>query len=315
MTAPAFSGGGLDRAAALRADPAAMARALATGAVLALWRGKPLVRDGGAELCWLAAGDAVLDAAPPPVFLGLDDGRARFAQDISAWTPPPDTAQVEAGFLDASVQRHPGLPGDAGFRELRALMPTLSPREAEIAATAKALTGWHAAHRFCAACGAASSPEKAGWQRRCPACGTTHFPRTDPVVIMLVRHGNRALMGRSPGWPPGMYSCLAGFVEPGETLETAVRREVAEETGVRVGAVRYIASQPWPFPASLMVGCVAEAVSETITLDPEELEDARWISREEMAAVMAGTHPAIRAPRGGAIAQVLMLQWLADRLD
>jgi len=155
----------------------------------------------------------------------------------------------------------------------------------------------------------------AGWQRTCPACGAHHFPRTDPVVIMLVTRGNSVLIGRSPGWPAGMYSLLAGFVEPGETLEAAVRREVFEEAGVRVGAVRYLASQPWPFPASLMFGCHGEALDGAITIDPAEIEDALWLTREEMVTVMAGAHPEIRAPRKGAIAHFLVAAWLADRLD
>jgi NAD+ diphosphatase len=155
----------------------------------------------------------------------------------------------------------------------------------------------------------------AGWQRICPSCGAHHFPRTDPVVIMLVTRGNSVLVGRSPGWPPGMYSLLAGFVEPGETLEAAVRREVFEEAGVRIGAVRYLSSQPWPFPASLMVGCRGEALPGEITIDPAEIEDALWLTREQMVTVMAGAHPRIRAPRRGAIAHFLVEAWLADRLD
>ena len=151
--------------------------------------------------------------------------------------------------------------------------------------------------------------------RRCPDCGTQHFPRTDPVAIMLVTRGDRVLLGRSPGWPEGMFSCLAGFMEPGETLEDAVRREVVEETGVQVGPVRYVGSQPWPFPASLMLGCVAEAVSDEIRLDPTEIEDALWVSRSRLADVFAGTDPMIRAPRKGAIAGWLLRLWLADRLD
>jgi NAD+ diphosphatase len=132
---------------------------------------------------------------------------------------------------------------------------------------------------------------------------------------MLVTRGNAVLMGRSAVWPAGMYSLLAGFIEPGETIEAAVRREVAEETGVPVGAVRYLASQPWPYPASLMIGCAAEALGETITRDPEELEDALWLTRETMVEVLAGTHPRIRPPRQGAIARFLTEAWLADRLD
>jgi NAD+ diphosphatase len=194
-------------------------------------------------------------------------------------------------------------------------MTRLDARAAELAATAKAILHWHASHGFCAACGAATQVTQGGWQRTCPACGAHHFPRTDPVVIMLVTRGNALLLGRSPAWPEGMYSLLAGFVEPGETLEAAVRREVFEEAGIRVGGVRYLASQPWPFPASLMFGCAAEAMDDTITRDPAELEDALWITREEMVTVMAGAHPRIRASRKGAIAHFLVTNWLADRLD
>lgn len=154
-----------------------------------------------------------------------------------------------------------------------------------------------------------------GWQRSCPSCGTQHFPRTDPVVIMLITRGNKTLLGRSPGWPDGMYSCLAGFVEPGETIEAAVRREVMEETGVHVGPVRYLASQPWAFPTSLMIGCHGDAVSDDLEIDRHELEDARWVSREEVARAFAGEHPEIWAPREGAIAHFLLRNWLADRLE
>ena len=155
----------------------------------------------------------------------------------------------------------------------------------------------------------------AGWQRSCPACNTQHFPRTDPVVIMLVTRGNNLLLGRNAAWPEGMYSLLAGFIEPGETLEAAVRREVFEETGITTGTVRYLASQPWPFPASLMFGCIAEATSDEITIDPAELEDALWVSREDLLEIMSGVHPRINPSRKGAIAQFLIANYLADRLD
>ena len=184
-----------------------------------------------------------------------------------------------------------------------------------MAATAKALLDWHRSHAFCARCGSRAAFGDAGWHRHCPQCKALHFPRTDPVVIMLVTYGNALLLGRSPGWPEGMYSILAGFIEPGETMEAAVRREVAEETNVRCGAVRYLASQPWPFPASLMLGCHTEALSQEITLDPKELEDARWLSREEMVSVVTGQHPDVKPPRRGSIAQFLIANWLADRLD
>jgi len=307
-----FGGSGVDRAAHLRGDPAAMADGLASGRVLAIWRGKPLAALSGG-LVWLPASHAVAASGLPPVFLGLDAGVACFTSDTSAWQPA--TEAQEGGFFDPGAQPHPDLPADVAFQDLRSVMTRLSPAEAELAATARALCDWHARHRFCAVCGVMSQQQQAGWQRRCPACGASHFPRTDPVVIMLVTRGNQVLLGRSPGWPAGMYSLLAGFVEPGETIEAAVRREVAEEAGIRIGAVRYLASQPWPFPASLMLGCAAEALTGAITLDPAELEDALWISREEMVTVAAGDHLRIRPARKGAIAQFLIANWLADRLD
>lgn len=307
----AFGGSALDRAGHLRGDPAALAARLAAGRVLPLWRGKPLTAPGG--LGYVPAGHLAPDMAAAPVFLGLDGGQAVFAADVSAWEPEGGPPPGD-GFLDATEQRHPALPAGHVFAELRAIMARLSPPEAEMAATARALLGWHAAHGFCARCGARTAPAQAGWQRDCAACGQHHFPRTDPVVIMLVRRGNSLLLGRSPGWPEGMVSCLAGFVEPGETLEAAVRREVAEETGVAIGAVRVVASQPWPFPASLMIGCLAEGLSETIAIDPAEIAEALWVPREALVAVLAGTHPRLTAPRRGSIAQWLMEGWLAGRL-
>ncbi len=308
-----FGGSGLDRAVGLRRDPVALAAALARGRVLPIWRGKPLLQ--GDAPGWLEAGHPALALGGPPVFLGLDDAEPRFATDISGWSPEAGAEAVTAGFFDPSVQRHPALDDGFGFAELRGVMTRLSPRDAELVATAKAVLHWHRSHGFCAACGAASVLSDGGWQRTCPACGAHHFPRTDPVVIMLVVRGNSVLLGRSPGWPEGMYSLLAGFVEPGETLEAAVRREVLEEAGVRCGAVRYLASQPWPFPASLMIGACAEALSEAIMIDPEELEQALWVTREEMVTVMAGLHPTIKPARDGAIAHFILVNWLADRLD
>lgn len=309
-----FGGSGLDRAANLRGDAAQMAAFLTTGRVLPIWRGKPLLELGD-RLGWVAADSPVLAGAGPAVFLGLDDGNACFAQDISHWSPEAGAAGVEAGFFDASEQHHPALADSFAFLELRGVMVQLTPREAELAATAKAILHWHRSHGFCATCGAASALSMAGWQRTCPMCGTHHFPRTDPVVIMLITQGNRVLVGRNAAWPEGMYSLLAGFVEPGETLEAAVRREVFEEAGIRVGPVRYLASQPWPFPASLMFGCAGEALDDTITIDPNELEDALWITREEMVTVMAGGHPRLKAARKGAIAHFMIANWLADRLE
>ncbi len=308
-----FGGSGLDRAGESRRDPARLAQMWQAGRVLPMWRGRPLLQDGAA-LALLDHGHKLAGKAETALLLGLSDGEAVFAQDMSAWVPDEPMEQ-QAGFFDTSVQGHPDLTDDQMFHDLRAVMAVLSPRDAELAATARALLEWHRSHGFCASCGAKSDMVHAGWQRTCPACQTQHFPRTDPVVIMLITHGNRVLLGRGPTWPEGMYSLLAGFVEPGETIEAAVRREVFEESGIRVGEVGYLASQPWPFPASLMIGCKGVATSEAITLDPEELQDARWVTREEMVSAYAGTHPLIKPSRRGAIARFLIENWLADRLD
>ncbi|MGR3375523.1 NAD(+) diphosphatase [Salipiger abyssi] len=311
-----FGGSGLDRAAELRGDIPAMAALMQaeSSRTLALWRGKLLVAGEAAEPCRLPLDHPVLrEARAAPLFLGREGKAAIFAHDLSAWEPEA-AGDAEGGFLDQSEQHHPACAPDERFVELRTLLTRLTPRDAELGATARALFGWHASHGFCARCGAASDVFMAGWQRICPSCGAQHFPRTDPVVIMLITRGNACLLGRSHGWPEGMYSCLAGFVEPGETLEAAVRREVFEESGVRVGAVRYLASQPWPFPASLMIGCHGEAESERIEIDPGEIEEARWVSREELAESFAGAVPEIKPARKGSIAHFLLRNWLADRL-
>jgi NAD+ diphosphatase len=313
-----FGGSGLDRAAEVRGDAAALdaLRAKPGSCSLLLWRGKPLVTGEGPDaLARLQLDHPVLASAEAPVFLGREDGAGLWAHDISGWEPQGEDIASIGAFLDATEQRHPLLPSELRFAELRAVMTRLPPRDAELAATAKAVFGWHDSHRFCARCGQPSVMAMSGWERNCPACGTHHFPRTDPVVIMLITHGNAVLLGRSPGWPEGMYSLLAGFIEPGETMEAAVRREVFEEAGVRVGAVGYLASQPWPFPASLMFGCKGEALDTAITLDPKELEHALWVSRERLAEIFAGRDASIRAARKGAIAHFLLENWLADRLD
>lgn len=308
-----FGGSALDRAAELRGDAAAL-MANPAARVILFWRGKPMLQDQ--TLVRVAFGHPVLeDAAPDFIFLGRDNGVLTFAADLSRWTPENlDDAALDT-FLDPTEQTHPAVSDDGKFCELRAVMTLLSPRDAELAAAAKAVMHWQRSHRFCAACGVESTFAMGGWQRNCAACGASHFPRTDPVVIMLITHGNAVLMGRSPGWPEGMFSLLAGFVEPGETLEAAVRREVLEETNVQVGPVTYLASQPWPFPASLMFGCAGEATSTDITIDPVEIEAAMWVSREDMALAFAGEHPTILPARKGAIAHFLLENWLADKLD
>ncbi len=314
-----FGGDALDRVAHLRGKPEDLERAVAgAGAeTILLWRGKPLTQAGAlAPLVRLPLDHPVV-AGARRILLGRANGAGPlvFAHDISHWVPEGQETGTLGSFLDPSEQTHPDLPQSHIFAELRRIMTLLSPRDAELAATARGLFAWHDSHGFCACCGAASEMVLSGWQRRCPACGAPHFPRTDPVVIMLITQGNSALLGRSPGWPMGMYSLLAGFVEPGETIESAVRREVFEETAVKVGEVSYLASQPWPFPASLMIGCRGTALSREITIDPAEIEDAVWATREEVMDAFGGRHAFLAPARQGAIAQFLLSNWLADRLD
>jgi NAD+ diphosphatase len=215
------------------------------------------------------------------------------------------------GFLDRRVLVAPGRE-DLKLIDLRSIAVggLLPPEETAMLAAAKALMHWHAHHRFCPNCGALDDVAVAGWRRDCPVCKAMHFPRTDPVVIMLAVDGDACLLGRQPRFPKGMYSALAGFLEPGETIEAAVRREIREETAVACGAVQYFASQPWPFPASLMIGCFAQAEGRSVQVDHVELEDARWFSREEAVALLEGRHPeGLTAPTQMAIAHHLLKRW------
>jgi NAD+ diphosphatase len=192
-----------------------------------------------------------------------------------------------------------------------AVQGLLPAGELGILAEAKALLFWHSRHRFCSNCGAPTAVTSAGFRRDCGSCGAQHFPRTDPVAIMLIHHGDRCLLGRQARFIANSYSCLAGFIEPGETIEDAVRRETFEEAGIRVGGVRYMASQPWPFPASIMIGCTGEALTEDITLDRDELEDGRWFSRDEVRLMLAREHPdGLITPPPMAIAHFLMRSWV-----
>ncbi|WP_277980756.1 NAD(+) diphosphatase [Sphingomonas phyllosphaerae] len=290
MIATGFTGGTLDRADALRHDAGGLAAAAADPAarLLVLDSFEPVVGEGGA-LAW-----APLSAAPAGaelVLLGLDAGAPRFAAVVpGAAAPPPFRSPSLFGLLD----------------QLRA-------GEAATFAAARSLLDWHARHRFCANCGSATDLFRAGWGRRCPSCSAEHFPRVDPVVIMVAEHDGRALVGRQPSWPAGRYSALAGFLEPGESIEEAVAREIAEEAGVRVTDVRYVASQPWPFPSQLMIACVAEAADDRITLDANELEDAMWVTRDEVRAALAGEGGRFIAPPSYAIAHTLLRAWASDR--
>ncbi|AXI44987.1 NAD(+) diphosphatase [Sulfitobacter sp. SK012] len=314
-----FGGSALDRAGELRGDAEGLAAAMADPASRAVlfWRGKPLIAtERPAALVRVPLDHSALrDVTEAPILLGREDGAAVFAYDIRDWVPDDLDESSLGAFLDNSKQHHPAFEQTTVFAELRQVMNWLNPRDAELAATGKAILVWHEAHGFCARCGEPTEIAEAGWQRSCMSCAASHFPRTDPVVIMLITHGNSVLLGRSPGWPDGMYSLLAGFVEPGETLEAAVRREVFEESGVHVGPVDYLSSQPWPFPASLMFGCRGVATTRDITIDPVEIEDALWVNREELMTAFAGSHPKIMPARKGSIAHFLLENWLADTLD
>ncbi|MCQ0968841.1 NAD(+) diphosphatase (plasmid) [Paracoccus sp. TK19116] len=309
-----FAGSFLDRADRLRADAEAQARMATDPAsrVSPFWFGKPLfdLADEGPRLSWVSAADPLLAAGPESmVFMGLGEGGlAHFAEDVSHIAPPDERPIdfVDRRTLDLSETRK--------FIDLRAIMAEIDHRDAGIAAAAKGIFEWRATHGFCARCGAKNVIAHAGWRFDCPQCGRVHFPRTDPVVIMLVLDGDRVLLGRHPAWDPKMYSLLAGFMEPGETIEEAVRREVAEETAVSVGEVRYVTSQPWPFPASLMIGCVARAETTRIEIDPVELEDALWVPKAEIAEALEGRHPDIAPARKGAVAQVILRAWVEGRI-
>lgn len=308
-----FGGSGLDRAAQLRGN---LSEAdISEGQSIVIWRGKVLVvNKDNPTLAILSCMHPILTDAPQ-IFLGRDNETMLFATDISNWEPPSDQEAQSLEFFDPTEQRHPDLPASHVFLELRGCMNALSARDCELAATARALFQWHQSHKFCSRCGGRSAMTQSGWQRNCNNCNASHFPRTDPVVIMLITHGDDILLGRSPNFPEKMYSLLAGFLEPGETIEAAVRREVLEETNVEVGPVTYLASQPWAFPNSLMIGCHGHATSKQITIDPHEIEDALWMSKSEMMEVFAGTNDTLFPARPGSIAHFLLKNWLADRLD
>ena len=289
MGAPvlAFTGSRLDRADNVRADPEQLAGMMNWRARLLKLDGlMPEIDDAGA-LVWGTLADAAQDAEL--VFLGLDDGKPCFAAVPAQGDASPRMANPR----------------------LWSVMATLSADDLAIYGGARSITDWHARHRFCAACGGPTTIAKGGWQRNCTACQTQHFPRTDPVTIMLVEQDGKLLLGRGLGWPERAYSALAGFVEPGESIEEAVAREVLEETGVVVRDVAYIASQPWPFPSQLMMGAFCVADAPDITLDTTELADARWFTRDEIRAAMQGDADApINTPPRQAIAHHLLRWWL-----
>jgi NAD+ diphosphatase len=322
MRAPNFySHPGFERAGLRRRDTAWIVERVADPGSLfvPVWRNQNLVVE--VERSELRA--VVLDAASisailgenaeerlyagEVVFLGVIEERAHFALDLSPAEAPLEMlhspALAASGIAAAAVR----------FADLRQIGAHIERREGALLALARAMMFWHARHRYCGLCGSPTRSEEAGHMRRCtnPGCNTMHFPRTDPAVIMLVTHGDRALMGRSKNFVPGMYSTLAGFVEPGESLEDAVAREVREETGIEVGPVHYHSSQPWTFPANIMLGFHAEALTTEITVDYGELEDARWCERDWLLSHV--DDDSFRMPRLDSIARRLIEDWLHGR--
>lgn len=293
FTKMAFAGSPLDRADHLRADPEALGNLMNWSARLLRLDGLMPVFDELGGLVWGTLADAPDDAEL--VFLGLIEGKACFAA-------------VPAGGATGQAYADPAI---------WQAMQILAPPDLATYGAARSLVDWHARHRFCARCGSGTTLAKGGWQRNCQACGAQHFPRTDPVTIMLVEHEaqgeRRLLLGRQPRFPPRMYSALAGFVEPGETIEEAVAREVFEEAGVTVRDVTYLGSQPWPFPSQLMIGCHSTCDDPDLVIDKTELDDARWFTRGELeearGAGEAGSELLI-FPRPLAIAHHLVTWWL-----
>jgi NAD+ diphosphatase len=285
MHQPGFTGGLLDRADPLRQNPDLLAAAIAD------WRARLLVLDNyepevdaAGRLVWTTMAD--VPEGSELILLGLDEGKPCFAALTPGMKPPA------------------GRP-----MRLFALIEQLDAGEAATYAAARSVLDWHTRHRFCANCGTPTEIYRAGWGRRCPNCHAEHFPRVDPVVIMIAEHDGRALLGRQPAWPAGRYSALAGFLEPGESIEEAVARETLEEAGVRVTNVRYVASQPWPFPSSLMIACIGTAADDVLTIDKHELEDAIWVSREVVREVLAGGDGPFLPPPPYAIAFTLLTEW------
>ncbi|HEX8533535.1 MAG TPA: NAD(+) diphosphatase [Allosphingosinicella sp.] len=285
--APGFTGSTIDRADNLRLDPQRVA-ALAADPAARLLRLEVLdpVLDDGGGLRWSRLSD--LPAGAELIFLGLDEGVPLFA-------PLPRVEQ--------SGQR---------AWHIFSLLNAMSGGDAALWGTARSLIEWHNRHRFCANCGKPTDVFRAGWGRKCGNCSAEHYPRVDPVVIMLAEHEGRVLVGRQPQYPPGRYSALAGFVEPGESIEEAVARELKEEAGIEVRGVRYVASQPWPFPGQLMVACLARAAGDALTIDRTELEDAKWVDRAAVRSALAGEPDApFLAPPRFAIAHTLFTSWLS----
>jgi NAD+ diphosphatase len=297
---PAFVANDIDRAAHLRFhDDRLMAfEAHPATRAYVVYRDSLMVKREGDKVRALLTLDEARKAGANPgtIFLGLRDGAALFGMGMS-----PGAAEALAGRDDTTLTELRGM----------AMQGAIPPGELAGIAMAKSMVSWHQRHGFCANCGTRTAMREGGWKRECPSCKTEHFPRTDPVVITLVAAGDRCLLGRQKQFPPGMYSCLAGFVEAAETIEDAVRREIFEESGIRCADITYYMTQPWPYPSSLMIGCSARALNEEIVVDHTELEDARWFSREEAGQMILRQHPGgLAGPHPFAIAHHLVSRWL-----
>jgi len=295
-----FAGNPLDRASDRRLDPDWVAARLTDpdSLALAVWNGKVLVekgKDAKSQIAYVRADLAreLSGGAERLLFMGLWKQTAVFAVDLEGALDPADGP----------------LEGLGRFEDLRMIALNLPEPDAAILATAKAMFEWRRRHRHCAVCGHASEPADGGWKRVCPSCKAEHFPRTDPVVIMLATHGEKCLLGRQAVWPKGMFSALAGFLEPGENIEEACARELNEEAGLNATRVRYHSTQPWPYPSSLMIGLIAEVDSEDAAPDQTELEEVRWFTRDEARDLIKGTLAGVTAPGKVAIAHQLIKAW------
>jgi len=300
-----FAGNSLDRASDRRGDAAWIAEQLAHPSAVAvvLWNGAPLIEGeaGDRRIAYVPAriGQGLGGSRERLLFLGLDGDTPVFAVDME------DGADPAEGPLE----------GRGAFCDLRAVAAELPPGETGVLATARGLFEWRRRHRFCSACGQPSDVGDGGWKRICPACGAQHFPRVDPCVIMLPTYGDRCLLGRQASWPAGRYSALAGFVEPGESIEEACAREVREEAGLIVVSVRHHSSQPWPFPANLMIGLIAEVTNDQAAPDQTELEAVAWLTRPQARLLLEGRMEGLAPPSEIAIARRLIEAWAAETGD
>ena len=291
-----YTGAPLDRISHLREDAAWVAarRRAKDTRLVPVWRSRSLIHteDDRALLLTVEEAGDLLDSAQHEVILGLEGDTLYIGLDLSHLEDP---------------YGHPRIEAEGAFEDLRQIGPVIPADEGAILAHARGMMTWHQRHGFCGVCGAPTEVSHGGYQRNCTNCNAQHFPRTDPAVIMLVHKGDNCLLGRTHQFPRRIYSTLAGFVEPGESLEEAVAREVFEEAGVKVGEVRYMASQPWPFPSSLMLGFHAEAEAMDLKIDPKELEDARWMTRGQIDRIEDFD---MELPRRDSIAWRLVKAWM-----